>query len=130
MFKRANQILLRMTALIAVLFSASVHTQELEIDGEIFRDPTRPPFAVDAIAAPTVDGVPQFNLGNFSVSFIRSGGINPVAVINNRMVEIGDEITTGVRVSEIRAGAVVVNVDGQDHVLSLYNRPVRQNTAE
>lgn len=124
MFKRAARALLLIPGFVA----ATVCAQTLEIDGEIFRDPTQPPNAVLAdIPAATFDSVPQFNASNFKVSFIRSGGINPVAVINNRTVTVGDEMEGGVRVSEIRAGTVVLSVEGQDHLLNLYDRPVRQD---
>ena len=123
--KKAARIML----MLAIAFcSAGLMAQTLEIDGELYRDPTQPPGAVLAdLPATEFEAAPRFNASSYRLKFIRSGGINPVAVINDRVVTIGDEIDQGVRISGIRAGVVVVEVEGQEHLLSLYNSPVRQD---
>lgn len=100
----------------------------LEIDGEIYRDPTQPPGAVFEQAG---DGglqqnVPVISLSNFTLSFVRSGGINPVAVINNKTVTEGEDVG-GATVARIQAGAVVLLIEGQEQVLNLYRQPVRRD---
>lgn len=117
--------------LAACLFSGYVMAQTVMIDGELFRDPTRPPSATTSAAAVTaaVDvGGPALALSNrlnYVVSFVRTGGSRPIAVINNTQLTIGDEIE-GVRVVDIRNGEVVLAADGQEYVLSTYARSVRE----
>jgi hypothetical protein len=62
---------------------------------------------------------------SFNPSFVRSGGLSPVAVIYNRTVSFGGEIE-GVLVGATRLGAVLLMIEGKEQVLNL----VRQSAQE
>jgi hypothetical protein len=113
----------------ALALTTSYHAtlaQMIEIDGEVFRDPTQPANVVyQDIEAASIDDVSRMSLSSFNLSFVRSGGLNPVAVINNRTVSVGDEIE-GVIVAAIRPGAVVLMIEGEEQVLNLFGKSVRQ----
>jgi len=96
------------------------------IDGEDFRDPTQPPWAVLPDSRLTAESVPTTGprLSELSLSFVRAGGLSPVAVINDTQVTVGDEIE-GAPVVEIRPGEVVLLIDGEEQVLTRFLRPVR-----
>ena len=96
------------------------------IDGEDFRDPTQPPWAVLPDSRLTAESVPTTGprLSELSLSFVRAGGLSPVAVINDTRVTVGDEIE-GAPVVEIRPGEVVLLIDGEEQVLTRFLRPVR-----
>ena len=119
--------LLAITA--CALLSSVVYAQGAMIGGELLRDPTRPPSVSADIAAPQVVDVggASFSLdrSNYVLSFIRTGGSAPIAVINNMTLSIGDEID-GVRVLDIRNGEVVVSAENQEYVLTTFARPVRE----
>lgn len=125
MFRRTGQWLLMVAGLMAG--TAGAQQRILEIDGEVLRDPTQPPNAVlGMVSVSDFETLVRFNPNNYRVSFIRSGGINPVAVVNNHTVTIGDQIDGVITVSDIKAGAVVLKADGLDHEIRLYDQPVRQ----
>lgn len=131
-FKRLHMTVTTMTLMAGLaLTSLMVVAQTIEIDGEIFRDPTQPPGAVyqESVVVSFEQEVPRISLSNFTLSFVRSGGINPVAVINNRTVTEGDEVG-GAMVARIQAGAVVLLIEGQEQVLNLYRQPVRQSLTD
>ncbi len=96
------------------------------IDGEDFRDPTQPPWAVLPDSRLTAESVPTTGprLSELSLSFVRAGGLSPVAVINDTRVTVGDEIE-GAPVVEIRPGEVVLLIDGEEQVLTRFLRAVR-----
>ena len=116
-----------------LLLGASVNgvllAQSIEIDGEIFRDPTQPPWAVmsgspDSMSVEVdVPSGPDFSL--LRLSFVRAGGLAPVAVINNRQYSLGDEIE-GAEIVAIRSGEVVFSIDGEERILSTFSNSVRQ----
>ncbi len=129
MYNASRMSLAACVLMVTVLWPAAAISQlVLEIDGEIYRDPTQPPGAVlEEVAEVNVEqDVPRISLSNFTLSFVRSGGINPVAVINNRTVTEGDDVG-GATVARIQAGAVVLLVEGQEQVLNLYRQPVRRD---
>ncbi|WP_156412634.1 hypothetical protein [Pseudohongiella spirulinae] len=100
------------------------------IDGELFRDPTQPPVVAGALSVVTdlveVGGASlTLNRTDYVVSFIRTGGSQPVVVINNTTLTIGDEIE-GARVVDIRSGEVVLAAQNQEFVLTTFSRPVRE----
>jgi hypothetical protein len=114
---------------VTALWPVSALLQEiLEIDGEIYRDPTQPPGTVfEQVGEGSLQqDVSVISLSNFTLSFVRSGGINPVAVINNKTVTEGDDVG-GATVARIQAGAVVLLIEGQEQVLNLYRQPVRRD---
>lgn len=94
------------------------------IDGEMLRDPMQP---VSAYRNNTtaMDILPELpNRSDFTVNFVRAGGSSPVAVINNRSLTVGDELS-GMRIMEIRAGEVVLAASGQEYVLTTFGSAVR-----
>jgi len=100
----------RIVALVLLSSAASVAAQQtLLIDGESFRDPTRPPRVV---AAQVQSSVETSANQNFAVTFIRSGGDNSAAVINGTLVPLGGEIE-GAVVRAIGADSITLEVNGQ-----------------
>lgn len=120
-----RQLLALTMVSMAAFASVCGMAQTLQVNEEILRDPTQPPWAV-ATEIPSAGGqlTPRFSANNFRLSFIRTGGSSPVAVINNRTLAVGDEIG-GAYIVEIRAGEVVLQVGEELHVLGSFNRPVR-----
>jgi hypothetical protein len=114
-------ILLSMVALLT-----SVIAQADIIDGENLVDPTRPLFASNRPA----DEVNLTELyrtvvpASFEISFIRAGDTNPVAVINNLQVTLGDVIG-GATVSSIGRDSVTLLINGEERIISLYNTSVK-----
>jgi type II secretory pathway component PulC len=113
--------------LMAMLFSVGAVAQTMTIDGEVFRDPTQPPQLAPAVlpagaAGPAPDLSSRMNL---VVSFVRAGGTQPVAIINNTVLTIGESID-GAMVTDIRPGQVVMTAQGQEFVLSTFGRSVRE----
>lgn len=122
------------SALICLLVSGSVSAQTIQIDGELFRDPTQPPSAafsmtvVETMQAVEIEVV-QALLAKLSLNFVRSGGIAPIAVINRQNYSIGDVIE-GAVISDIRSGEVELTIEGQKHVISMFSRPVRKTNEQ
>lgn len=124
-------LLMVLTLVTGLAHAPAALAQTMTIDGETFRDPTRPATAaasatsvvaeVVAVGAATV----AIDRANFELSFIRTGGSRPIAVINNKQLTIGDEID-GVTVVDIRSGEVVLSAQGQQYVLTTFSRPVRE----
>jgi hypothetical protein len=109
------------------LAAAPVDASTIEINGEIYRDPTQPSWAVDVptLGAMAVEAPPAGpDLSRLRLSFVRAGGLSPVAVINNQSYTLGDVIE-GAEIREIRPGEVVFYVNGEPRVLSTATRPVR-----
>ncbi len=119
----------RSAATIAGLaLSAAVSAQTLTIDGEVFRDPTQPPNRVAVQAVEVLDaGGPEIaiNNTNYVVSFVRTGGSRPIAVINDRQLTIGDNVD-GAVIVDIRNGEVVLSAAGRDYVLTAFTRSIRE----
>ena len=121
MFRAATGALLGL-----MLGSNMLQAQTTVIDGEIFRDPTRPPsMTAAALTGEVLLGSGALNPANYIVSFIRTGATRPVAVINNQTLTIGDEIN-GAYVTDIRDREVVLSAQGQEYVLSTVGRSVRE----
>ena len=121
----------RLVVLLLLMASVpgAVFAQTIEIDGEIFRDPTQPPWAVMSVSPDSmsvdVDVPPGPDFSLLRLSFVRAGGLAPVAVINNRQYSLGDEIE-GAEIVGIRSGEVIFSIDGEERVLSTFNSSVRQ----
>lgn len=113
--------------LLLVTFSSLVLAQSatVTIDGEVFRDPMQPPWAI-LPSMNTVEVVPEREtlLNSLQLSFVRSGGLTPIAVINGTQVTIGDLIE-GASVEDIRPGEVVLVINGEERVLSRIAQSVR-----
>jgi len=82
--------------------------QSVIIDGESFRDPTRPP----RVTQPQAQSTEMQTNRDFAVTFIRSGGENSTAVINGALVPLGGTIE-GAVVRAIGVDSVTLEVDGQ-----------------
>lgn len=122
-------MLIFVLAMAAGTVSAQAQRSQM-IDGELLRDPTQPPTAAGAASGLTdlveVGGATlTLDRANYVVSFIRTGGRQPVVVINNTTLTIGDEIE-GARVVDIRSGEVVLAAQNQEFVLTTFSRPVRE----
>lgn len=98
--------------------------EERLVDGEMLRDPMQPVSAYRNNRT-AIDVLPELpNRSDFTVNFVRAGGSSPVAVINNRSLTVGDELS-GMRIMEIRAGEVVLAASGQEYVLTTFGSAVR-----
>lgn len=108
----------------------ATYGQTIQIDGEFFRDPTQPPGSAQAaelIDVTSTEAVvaAEVTLNNLSLQFVRSGGINPLAVINSQPLTIGENID-GATIKEIGPGKVLLDIQGMEYELALFKRPVRQ----
>jgi len=121
---------LRSLALLSGLLPALVSAQTIQIDGEFFRDPTQPPGTAQSAALIDVTSseavvAAEVTLNSLSLQFVRSGGINPIAVINSQPLTIGENID-GATIKEIKPGTVVLDIQGMEYELAIFKRPVRQ----
>lgn len=98
---------------------AAVAQNQIVIDGQVYRDPTRPTGAVREGVAPADPRRP-----GYVVSFIRSGGSQPMAVVNNTVVHVGDVID-GARVVHVNRDSVTLLVDGEERVIRTFGTSVR-----
>lgn len=121
---KVRDALCLMLAVLPMIAIAQSSGEVRVIDGERLRDPMQPITAYRSQNA--VQEMPSRlpNSSEFTVSFIRAGGSSPVAVINNRSMTVGDELS-GMRIMEIRAGAVVLGAAGQEYVLTTFGNAVR-----
>lgn len=111
-------------AVTPILSFAQSQGEERLIDGEMLRDPMQPVSAYRNNRT-AIDVLPELpNRSDFTVNFVRAGGSSPVAVINNRSLTVGDELS-GMRIMEIRAGEVVLAASGQEYVLTTFGSAVR-----
>lgn len=97
--------------------------QALIIDGESFRDPTRPPRVTSAQGQGTEVSVSR----EFAVTFIRSGGDGGTAVINGTLVPLGGTID-GAVVRAIGADSVTLEVEGQLVEVNAFRAGFRSST--
>lgn len=123
MSERRNSLLriMLLTVLASVCSAPAAQVQGQEqriIDGQLFRDPTQPAGARRSLLQ-TPAGIVR---REYTVSFIRSGGERPMAVVNNTAVTAGDEID-GATVLRINAGTVVLRIDGEDMEISTQSNP-------
>ncbi len=108
---------LRFVCVLAILHSFAAQAEI--IDGEELRDPTRPADATMPPGAQNEGGMLSglFNNaagllgGGYTVSFIRAGGSEPVAMINEQLVKTGDTIGDA-EVIAIDADSVSLRVNG------------------
>ncbi|MDO8273064.1 MAG: hypothetical protein Q7U82_14305 [Gammaproteobacteria bacterium] len=147
--KRALRFGAVWTAGILVLTGASLASAELFGDEEL-RDPTRPASVrvaadgsflfglMDAFGGfgnglrTGLDDLSAFGAGalgdivssGYTVSFIRTGGERPVAMVNQQLVAPGDVIGEATVVS-IDADGVTLLVNGQEQRVSNFTAPVK-----
>lgn len=120
---------LRISVLLGLLL-CSVAQAEV-IDGEDLRDPTRP---VDAMFPPgsggsdvlsgLVSGAAGLLSRAYTVSFIRAGGSEPVAMVNEQLVKTGDMIGSA-EVVAIDAHSVSLRVNGEIQRVSSFAETVK-----
>ncbi len=93
---------------LSLLAAAAQGQGGLLIDGEAFRDPTRPP-RVNAVQAQTAES----SVGrSYEVTFIRAGSESSAAVINGTLVTVGGTVD-GAIVQAISTDSVTLEVAGQ-----------------
>lgn len=98
-----------------------------EFDGQTLRDPTQPPGASLPMQSDGEIDQALLDAGagairRYRVSFIRAGGREPMAVINDESVTVGEEVG-GARVVAISSGQVELDVNGETRTI----RPWRGN---
>jgi hypothetical protein len=98
------------------------------IDGEELVDPTRPfQFAAVSDGASILDLIRTVGPSSYDLSFIRAGGDNPIAVINQQQLTIGDVIG-GAEVIVIDRSGVTLMVNNEEQRVSLYGVSVKSNS--
>lgn len=120
-FKIQSKITLLVSALLATTSMADV------IDGEELADPTRP-FQFTAVTDDTsiLDLIRTVVPSSFDLSFVRAGGDNPIAVINQQQLTIGDVIG-GAEVIVIDRSGVTLRTNNEEQRISLYSVSVKTN---
>lgn len=110
--------------LLSVLLMSAVSAQAEMIDGEDLKDPTRPMGVsasmaaegngrgVGSLLAGLLGGATDLLSGGYTVSFIRAGGTDPVAMINDQLVRAGDRVGEAEVVS-IDRDRVSLRIDGE-----------------
>jgi hypothetical protein len=116
----------RLIALTASLLLCNFVQAEI-IDGEEFIDPTQPLTALRA-----EDGAANLSAlfrnivpASYDLTFIRAGNTNPIAVINNQRVTIGDVIS-GATVTKISRSTVTLAIEDNEQVIGLYDTSVKR----
>ncbi|MFT4863574.1 MAG: hypothetical protein ACI95C_002806 [Pseudohongiellaceae bacterium] len=96
------------------------------IEGEELVDPTRPLMFATSPAAAADLGSLFRNIvpANFDISFIRASSDNPIAVINNLQVTVGDVIG-GAIVSSIGRDSVTLIINDEEQIINLYKTSVK-----
>ncbi|MCP5357093.1 MAG: hypothetical protein H7A06_03000 [Pseudomonadales bacterium] len=110
--------------LLSVVLMSAVSAQAEMIDGEDLKDPTRPMGVsasmaaegngrgVGSLLAGLLGGATDLLSGGYTVSFIRAGGTDPVAMINDQLVRAGDRVGEAEVVS-IDRDRVSLRIDGE-----------------
>jgi hypothetical protein len=107
------------------LFCAAVNADI--IDDEELIDPTQPLIATkvenSGLALPIIfrNIVPA----NYDLTFIRASNTNPIAVINNQRVTLGD-VVGGAIVTKISRSSVTLSTEDNEQVIGLYNTSVKR----
>ena len=102
------------------------------IGGEELRDPTRP---ADVMMPPSAEGAAGLLSGlindaagllsrRYAVSFIRAGGSEPVAMINEQLVKAGDTIGEA-EIIAIDADSVSLMINGEVQRVSSFDGSVK-----
>lgn len=110
--------------LLPVLLVTAVSGQAEMIDGEDLKDPTRPMGisasmesegsgrGLGSLVSGLLGGATELLNGGYTVSFIRAGGTDPVAMINDQLVRAGDRVGEAEVVS-IDRDRVSLRIDGE-----------------
>lgn len=107
----------------------SLDAQAEVFGGEDLRDPTRPAGASlaaegEGFLAGLFGNATGLLNSNYKVTFIRAGGAEPVAMINERLVKTGDMIGQA-EVISIDAQSVSLRVNGTVQRVATYNDTVK-----
>lgn len=117
---------------VIALMGGAVVAQDGYVDGELFRDPTLPAYMAGAgtgagdATSPGVGLRQGLDRSQYVLSFIRTGGGNPMAVINDQSLSIGDRLGDAL-VRDIRPTEVILVIGGQELVVSTISLPVRES---
>lgn len=122
----------RLFALCFVLVLPSLDVRAETFDGEELKDPTRP---ADAPLVVAEEGEPGFLSGlfgsaasllksDYKVTFIRAGGTEPIAMVNEQLVKTGDMIGAA-QVVSIDAQSVSLRVNGTIQRVATYSDTVK-----
>lgn len=114
--------------LFAVLAQPSFGASAQTFAGEELKDPTRPAGAAQNAGSESGAGFLAGLFGsatsllnsNYKVTFIRAGGTNPVAMVNEQLVTTGDMIGEA-EVIAIDAQSVSIRVNGSIQRVTSYN---------
>lgn len=120
-----------LAAAFVLVLSSPIASAEV-IEGEELKDPTRP---ADTPLVVAEEGGESFLSGLFgtassllgreyTVSFIRAGGREPVAMINEQLVKTGD-IVDSAEVVAIDADSVSLRIDGVIQRVASFNNTVK-----
>jgi hypothetical protein len=117
--------------LLFVLALPSLSTNAELFAGEELKDPTRPAGALlvnkaegEGFLNGLFGGATGLLNSNYKVTFIRAGGAEPVAMINERLVKTGDMIGEA-EVISIDAQSVSLRVNGAVQRVASYNDTVK-----
>lgn len=102
----ASNSRLIIAALSALVLQQAIAQDRLVIDGVSYRDPTQPAGMMRVQGQPTVRQTAR----SYEVSFIRTGGDTPVAVVNGQTVSVGD-VVDGAQVLRITEDTVSLDTD-------------------
>ena len=97
------------------------------IDFEELIDPTQPLIATKVEKS----GLALSNIfrnivpANYDLTFIRASNTNPIAIINNQRVTLGDAIG-GAIVTKISRSSVTLSTEDIEQVIGLYNTSVKR----
>lgn len=120
---------LQITAVVLTFLLVSAKTTAEIIDGEELVDPTVPlaevlieneGLGID-LSALYQNIVPE----NFNLSFTRASTTNPMAVINNQRVTVGDLIG-GATVTKISRSSVTLLIQDEEREIGLYDTSVKR----
>ncbi len=128
MRKLLHKSLLDLSSLLALGLALAISSAAFAdiIEGEELVDPTRPlEFAKGPTAATDLGSLFRNIVpANFDISFIRASSDNPIAVINNLQVTVGDVIG-GATVSSIGRDSVTLLINDEEQIINLYKTSVK-----
>ncbi|MFT4886934.1 MAG: hypothetical protein ACI8V0_001156 [Pseudohongiellaceae bacterium] len=119
----------KITAVALTFLLVSTQAVAEIIDGEELVDPTVPLAALltenEGIGLDLSALYQNIGPENFELSFIRASNTNPMAVINDQRVTVGD-IIGGATVTKISRSSVTVQIQDEERVIGLYNTSVKR----
>ncbi len=92
---------------------------QVQIDGELLNDPTRPINATKQAISQKMEAVRKVEAKVYAVGFVRVSSKSSIAIVNGVPVGVGDEVD-GATVLAITANGVMLNVDGKERLVAPY----------